>query len=348
MSLVQIKCANCGAIIDGTEEKGEYRCSYCGTLVINIIDASVKNDVKIVTPEEMDKFISKNRKSFVINMDSRLEEFDVETKIANQKIANAENALKRRAFAAYMLDGLPDSPVVLRLRLLHRFNVINEYELSLQSKRIEASEDYKKLMKLCDETTRATYKIIEEEIEKNICADEEIKKTDALLDSSLFDDALVYATEMLKKHPCKALAHVRYFNARWSYLQNTYSNTHFDNKYINTSQGVFAYELQRYKHRDEFLAIYAMMKRCPDFEIVTYSPYKSYEYDTNCYGKYGANNRSVYLMYITLAGFKNSASNGVLKYISDEKKREKKAARKAAKEAKKEAKEAARKERKKL
>ena len=338
MSLVQIKCANCGALIEGKDARGEYRCPYCHTLVLSVADARVKTDFEIVTPEDLDKYILENRRSFIVNVDDRLEEFDVEAKVINQKIAIAETALNQRKFNVTLLNGLPDSPVVLRLRLLHRFNAQNEYELSLQSRRINENEDYKKLMKLCDEATRATYKIIEEEIEKNILADAEIKKTDDLLNSSLFSDAFVYAGEMVKKYPAKALAHVQYFNARWSYLEDKYSGASFDGKYIKSSKSVFVHELIICKHRDEFLAAYELMKKCPDFEIVTYSPYKSYEYDVFCYGKYGERNRSVYLMYMKLRSFNNSPSDGVLRYIKDENKREKKAARKAAKEAKKAAK----------
>ena len=347
MSLVEIRCANCGALIESEVKSGQYRCSYCHALVISVADASIKTDFEIVTPEDMDKYISENRKSFIVNVDDRLEEFDVEAKIINQKIAIAETALKQRKFNVNLLNGLPDSPVVLRLRLLHRFNVVNEYELSLQSRRINENEDYKKLMKLCDEATRATYKIIEEEIEKNILADEQIKKTDELFDSSLFSDAFVYAGEMVKKYPAKALAHVQYFNALWSYLEDKYSGASIDGKYIKCSKSVFVHELIICKHRDEFLAAYDLMKKCPDFEIATYSPYKSYEYDVFCYGKYGERNRSVYLMYMKLRSFNNSPSDGVVRYVKDENKREKKAARKAAKEAKKEAKKAANEARKK-
>lgn len=347
MSLVEIRCANCGALIESEVKSGQYRCSYCHALVISVADASIKTDFEIVTPEDMDKYISENRKSFIVNVDDRLEEFDVEAKIINQKIAIAETALKQRKFNVYLLNGLPDFPVVLRLRLLHRFNVVNEYELSLQSRRINENEDYKKLMKLCDEATRATYKIIEEEIEKNILADEQIKKTDELFDSSLFSDAFVYAGEMVKKYPAKALAHVQYFNALWSYLEDKYSGASIDGKYIKCSKSVFVHELIICKHRDEFLAAYDLMKKCPDFEIATYSPYKSYEYDVFCYGKYGERNRSVYLMYMKLRSFNNSPSDGVVRYVKDENKREKKAARKAAKEAKQEAKKAANEARKK-
>ena len=120
MSLVEIRCASCGATIDGTERCGEYRCTYCGALVINIVDATVNESIEIVTPEQMDAYIAKNRKSFVINVGDRLEEFDVETKIINKKITDAEENLKNKRFT-HNLYGLPHTPVVLRLMLLHQF-----------------------------------------------------------------------------------------------------------------------------------------------------------------------------------------------------------------------------------
>lgn len=334
MSFVEVKCASCGAAVDATEKCGEYRCTYCGALVINIVDATVREDVEIVTPEQMDAYIAKNRKSFVINVGERLEEFDIDAKINNKKIADAEENLKNKHFVHH-LNGLPDTPVVLRLKLLHQFKVRNEYELSMQSQRICENENYKKLMKLCDDTTKETYKIIEEEIEKNIAANEEIKKTDSLIDAGLFEDALVYATEMLKKHPCRTLAHVRYFYARYKYLAIKYmAEVKFWNKLIE------------YKHRDEFKALYTVMKKCPDFEIVTRSHVKRYEYDYAAYeDRYRGDPCADYplkVMYLTLLMMEKypTPTPEVLKHLKDEAKREKKEAKIAAKEAKKAAKSA--------
>ena len=332
MSLVEIRCANCGALIESEVKSGQYRCSYCGAIVLHIVDATVKSEVEIVTPEEMDKFIAKNRKSFVINVGDRLEEFDVEAKIINKKISNSEKLLENRVFGD-SLYGVPDSPVVLRLRLLHQYEVRNEYELSMKSSRISDNENYKKLLKLCDETTRATYKIIEEEIERNIAAEEEIKKTDALNNVGLWEDALVYATEMLKKHPCKTLAHVRYFYAKYNY---------FIAKYMPEVR--FYYELARYKHRDEFKSLYAVMKRCPDFELVTRPHKKKYEYDYTAYESRFRNDPledyPLKMMYLTLLMIEKhpNPTPEVAKYLKDEAKREKKEAKIAAKEAKRAAK----------
>lgn len=335
MSLLEIRCANCGALIENVAEHGQYRCSYCGALIINIVDANIKDGVEIVTPEEMEDYIAKNRKSFVINLGDRIEEFDVEARIINKKIADSESCLEKRAFNHCILAGVPDSPVVLRLKLLHQYKVRNEYELSMQSQRIRENENYKKLMKLCDDTTKETYKIIEEEIEKNIAANEEIKKTDSLIDAGLFEDALIYAAEMLKKHPCRTLAHVRYFYARYRYLATKYmAEVKFWNKLIE------------YKHRDEFKALYTVMKKCPDFEIVTRPHEKKYEYDYTAYGdRYRGDPSADYplqFMYLTLLMMEKYPAPipEVLKYLKDEAKRKKKEAKIAAKEAKRVAKSA--------
>lgn len=327
MSFVEVKCASCGATIECTERCGEYRCTYCGALVINIVDATVREDVEIVTPEEMDAYIARNRKSFVINVGERLEEFDIEAKINNKKIADAEENLKNKHFG-HNLNGLPDTPVVLRLKLLHQFKVRNEYELSMVSKSISENENYKKLMVLCDETTRATYKIIEEEIARNIAAEAEIKKVDALVNAGLCEDAFVYATEMLKKHPCRAIAHSRYFYAKYNYLAAKYMPA------VN-----FWDRLIRYKHRDEIRAMYSIMKKCPDFEIFTYRYGKRYEYDYKAYEVKWMGDDSgdypLYIMYLTLLMIEKDPNPDpeVAQYLKNEAKREKKEKKLAAKAA---------------
>ena len=260
MSVVQIKCANCGALVDNLENQIQFRCSHCGALVLNIVDAELKDGVEIVTPEDLDNFLAENKQSFVINVGDRLEEFDIDTKVINKTITDAERLLSERSFGSYILNGCPDSLIVLRLKLLHNYEVCNEYELSMQSSKLQG-EVYDKFISLCDETTKNTYKKIEEQIEKNIASDNEIKEVEKLWNVGLYEDALVYATQMLKKYPYKALAHARYILAKWDY---------FDYDVYKNVQSTYRTDVIKMKYKKEFNQDWEIMKRCPDYHLLIY------------------------------------------------------------------------------
>lgn len=257
MSLVQLKCANCGAVIENAETQTQYRCSHCGTLILNIVDAQVKDGVEIVTPEDLSKFFAKNKQSFIINVGDRLEEFDVESKVINAKIAQAEENLSKKIFDCRVLNGCPESLIVLHLKLLHSYKVTNEYELSMQSEKLQG-EIYEKFISLCDETTKETYKKIEEQIEKNIASDNEIKNTQKLLDVQLKQDAYIYAKQMVKKYPYKALSYV--------YLFYTTAETYQEevDKISGTRNTFDAF----YIYYDELEQIRNVMKSCPDYTLI--------------------------------------------------------------------------------
>ena len=152
---------------------------------------------------------------------------------------------------------------------------------------------------------------------------------DALVNAGLCEDAFIYATEMLKKHPCRAIAHSRYFYAKYNYLAAKYMPT------VN-----FWDRLIRYKHRDEIKAMYSIMKKCPDFEIFTYRYGKRYEYDYEAYeGKWMGDDSGDYplkIMYLTLLMMEKHPGPDpeVAQYLKDEVKREKKEKKLAAKAAK--------------
>ncbi|MFR6641504.1 MAG: hypothetical protein ACLUSP_09440 [Christensenellales bacterium] len=94
MAYVEMKCPNCGAPMTG--DGNRFTCPHCGTAILNVIDAKIDSDVTVMSAEEFTARLEANKKSFVINVNDRLEEFDVDTMVTNKKIKTREFACKRR------------------------------------------------------------------------------------------------------------------------------------------------------------------------------------------------------------------------------------------------------------
>ncbi len=248
MPLVEMKCPNCGG--EMAVQNNQFVCQHCRTMILNIVDEKINADVTIMTPDEFAREIEKSKRKFVLNINDNLSVFDIETKIINKRISDAEKFLSEGAFVrvAGALDGVPNNILsAARLRYLAELEVKNEYELINGRARYidvdkygRTSESYSRIIRLADEETKTTY-IKLAEFCRNRCNTQqrirsEIKKVYELLDVELYEDAVAYATEMCRRYPQTVLS--------WETL--------CDVKYkVN----------QNYDGRAE----YEMMKRCPEY-----------------------------------------------------------------------------------
>lgn len=107
MAYVEMKCPNCGAPMTG--EGNRFTCPHCGTAILNVIDAKINSDVTVMSAEEFTAKLEANKKSFVINVNDRLEEFDVDTMVTNKKIKDAGICLTNGEFNGieYALKDIP-------------------------------------------------------------------------------------------------------------------------------------------------------------------------------------------------------------------------------------------------
>lgn len=258
--LVEIKCSNCKKVnvVDiGCDTI--YKCDKCETVILT----------KVITED-----FSKSSSTFKVNVVNSLDSFDVETRIINKKIADAENLLLNRNFNSGILNGCPETPYVLRLKLLHTAKAKNEYELSLTSKKLPSKllEDF---LKVCDEETKSVYKKIEQEIENNILIEQEIFNVDKLLNAGLQEDAYEYAKLILEKYPNKAQAHFRYLHAKRRYLDTVkYAELKKYSNYWSVIADVIIL-----KHNDEFISGLEALKSAPDYEIIMRDYTSKYDFE---------------------------------------------------------------------
>lgn len=89
--LVDMKCPNCGAPMTGDGSK--FSCPHCGTVMFDVVEAKIDEDVTVITAEEFARKLAENKRSFIINVNDRLEEFDVDTMVANKKIKDATDSI---------------------------------------------------------------------------------------------------------------------------------------------------------------------------------------------------------------------------------------------------------------
>ena len=211
MTVVQMKCPNCGATMELVNN--QFRCPNCRTMILNIVDAKIDADVTVMSPDEFARKIEASKRQFVVNIDDKLKVFDVNTMVINKKIQDATYALDNGDFGAVLsiLEGLPEDILsVERLRFLAKYKVKNEYELSFYDGYIDTRYNYSNIIKLADDKTKATYQKLAEycrdqyDTKKSIEA--EITEVDKLLAVKLYQEAIAYTKEMCRKYPQTALS----------------------------------------------------------------------------------------------------------------------------------------------
>ena len=226
MALVEMKCPNCGAPMRG--EGSCFVCSHCGTSVLNVIDAKIDSDVTIMSAEEFAAKLEEGKKSFVINVNDRFEEFDVDTMVINKKIKDAGEALERGEYDSVerLLSGVPRAKyfAVERLIFLASKCAKNEFGLTdccgdiRDGKIIWIGREkvilYDRMIALADAETKRTYEQIRKYcIEKGKVLNE-INEINKLFEVKLFDEAVTYAKKMCQTYPQAAYAWKMLYKAK--------------------------------------------------------------------------------------------------------------------------------------
>ena len=212
--LVDMKCPNCGAPMTG--DGGKFSCPHCGTVMFDVVEAKIDEDVTVITAEEFAQKLAENKRSFVINVNDRLEEFDIDTMVANKKIKDATEYLAKGEFenVKSALFGVNDKLFsVARLLYLSSMKVHDEYELTKHIGNI-AICNYSQLLSLADEETKRTYNDIREYCLKKQAVKNEILEVEKLLDVKLYDEAITYSKRMCQIYPQAALAWCELYKAK--------------------------------------------------------------------------------------------------------------------------------------
>lgn len=211
MAFIHMECPNCGGGMKLVNN--QFVCGYCHTTAFNIIDAKIDEDVTVMTPEEFESRIEKNKRQFLVKIDDNLKVFDVNTMVINKKIQNATAELTIGRFDSVVdiLKGISDEILsVERLRFLCEFKVKNEQELTTYDGYIDNSKHYKKVLQLADEQTKATYLRLGEYCRERHDTKEriqsEIEEVNKLLEVKLYQEAIAYTKEMCKRYPQTALS----------------------------------------------------------------------------------------------------------------------------------------------
>lgn len=219
--LVDMKCPNCGAPMTG--DGGKFSCPHCGTVMFDVVEAKIDEDVTVITAEEFAQKFAENKRSFVINVNDRLEEFDIDTMVANKKIKDATEYLAKGEFenVKSVLFGVNDKLFsVARLLYLSSMKVHDEYELTKHIGNI-AICNYSQLLSLADEGTKRTYNDIREYCLKKQAVKNEILEVEKLLDVKLYDEAITYSKRMCQIYPQAALAWCELLRQRNLKTRNT-------------------------------------------------------------------------------------------------------------------------------
>ena len=213
MKFVDMKCSNCGGRMEYAD--GHYKCSYCGAIMLKIIDAKIDADVERLDAEEFERRLEESKRSFLIKVEDGVKVLDAKTAIINQRLQNAKKSLSQRQYTAVFSDltGVPlDLPSAARLRFLASVNVRDEYELSLCKKDVR-NRSYNEFMACCkDEETKRSYQkiaqicLLNEELDKEL--EEQLHSIREMMQLGLKEDALVYAKQVCSKYPqlCKSWA----------------------------------------------------------------------------------------------------------------------------------------------
>lgn len=212
--MMSTKCPNCGATM--ILQNSQLTCPACRTTILQIIDAKIDSDVTVMSAEEFSNFLKKSKTSFVIHIKDDLKVFDVDTAVINKKIKDAADLLAKGHFSDVInrLSGLStDILSVERLRFLARYQVKSEQELAICDDIICGSA-YQNILRLADQKTAETYRMLAEHCARRVAIIEEINQGLKLTDNQLWDEAITYANKMCQSYPTFALSWVMLAKAK--------------------------------------------------------------------------------------------------------------------------------------
>lgn len=232
MAIVQMKCPNCGGIMELSNN--QFICPNCRTMMLNIVDAKIDADVTVISPDEFAKKIEDSKRQFIVNINDNLKVFDIDTMVINKKIQDATECLNNRKFSEVIscLNGVSSNILsVERLRYLAEFRVENEYELSFHSGYIDSNQHFQNIICLAEEQTKATYQKIadycREQYDTKCRIEYEIKEVNKLLDVKLYQEAIAYINEMCKRYPQTALSWIYACKVKCTISKNYNCNLEF-------------------------------------------------------------------------------------------------------------------------
>ena len=223
MAYVEMKCPNCGAPMNG--DGNRFICSHCGTAILNVIDAKIDSDVTVMSAQEFTEKLEASKKSFVINVNDRIEEFDVDTMVINKKIKDAEACLANGEYdgVSYALRDVPRDKYfsVERLCYLASMRVKNEFGLTDYAADIGGNKSawvkqtqYDRTVALADDRTKETYRKIREYCLDKERVKNEIDEINKLFAVGLYDEAVTYAKKMCQSYPQAAHAWQTLYEAK--------------------------------------------------------------------------------------------------------------------------------------
>lgn len=211
MKFVDMKCSNCGGRMEYID--GHYKCSYCGAIMLKIIDAKVDADVERLDAEEFGRKLEESKRSFLIKVEDEIKVLDAKTAIINKRLQNAKKSLSVGKYEAVFtdLEGVSDEiPAAVRLRFLASMKVKDEYGLSLCKKDIR-NDWYRKFLFVCeDEETKRSYEkiaeicLLNEKLDKEL--ESELQVIREMMKVGLREEPLTYAKQVCSKYPqlCKS------------------------------------------------------------------------------------------------------------------------------------------------
>ncbi|HIX07414.1 MAG TPA: hypothetical protein H9741_02985 [Candidatus Borkfalkia faecipullorum] len=83
---------------------GHYKCSYCGAIMLKIIDAKVDADVERLDAEEFGRKLEESKRSFLIKVEDEIKVLDAKTAIINKRLQNAKKSLSVGKYEAVFTD----------------------------------------------------------------------------------------------------------------------------------------------------------------------------------------------------------------------------------------------------
>ena len=226
MALVNMKCPNCGAALDNANrEVGQFRCPYCNSVVLNIIEAKIEGDIEAVNVDTFIRRLNEQRQSFVVHTGEQFKIVDAQTAIINGKLEEAKRNLASGNYDTVLdlLEKVPNDIVAAeRLKLLAWHKAKNEYDLTLGKVPLDNNEEsyhekfytvyhekscavYEHFLSICDKETAGSYRKINEIRKKNLAIKNEIALCADFFDGiHLYKEAYNYACKMCREYPSDA------------------------------------------------------------------------------------------------------------------------------------------------
>lgn len=302
MSLVIMKCPNCGANLKG--QNNTFTCDSCGSTIINFIDPHINADIDLITIEEFKKKLQENSQSIVINLDNGNKVIDIDKMVINKNIEDATKCLEKGDYYGCfkLLQRVPNNNLkVARLVLLSELKCKDEYELALfgslpkvdsfgdffnfvmyeseydrgvlnlekfEKSYLQNNGLYKHLLSLCNDELKSLYYDIAHKSKIYANMFYEIFNVKKLVEVQLFEDAIAYSKAMCKKYSGTCYSWLMYFYVLFKSkcpdvkLSRWVSDSE-DTYYARCGDPVFANYIYKILDRKSF----EIMKECPDFSL---------------------------------------------------------------------------------